>query len=91
MAAIHFYPIPEGEEERIFERYYRTDDAKRKDPTGTGIGLQVARDIIKSHGGELKAKPSTKVSDGFKTVFTGSNTFRELSIFWFIGSPSPSS
>lgn len=37
---------------RIFERFYRGKSA-RKDPTGTGMGLAIARGIAAAHGGEI--------------------------------------
>ena len=37
--------------EKLFELYYRTETAKYKNPTGTGIGLYVARKIMNAHYG----------------------------------------
>lgn len=64
-----------GEEEKVFERDYRTAEAKRTYAPGTGLGLPVARDIIQRHGGILKAKPSepAETHDGkpcWRTTFT---------------------
>ncbi len=47
--------IPSGELTRIFERYYRAVDSRDRVP-GTGIGLAVAHDIVKAHGGEIWAE-----------------------------------
>jgi signal transduction histidine kinase len=38
--------IPEGERERVFERFHRLDREKRAAVAGTGIGLSVVRDLI---------------------------------------------
>ncbi len=45
--------VPEGERERIFERFVRLDDARSRDDGGAGLGLALARDIAVRHGGTL--------------------------------------
>ena len=45
--------IPESERERIFERFYRVDKSRSGRVAGTGLGLSLARDITRAHGGEL--------------------------------------
>ncbi|WP_084965758.1 PAS domain-containing sensor histidine kinase [Thermoactinospora rubra] len=47
--------IPPAQRERIFERRYRGDDARRRDPGGTGLGLPIAREIAQAYGGRLEA------------------------------------
>jgi len=44
--------IPEAERERIFHRFYRRQSAKERVP-GSGMGLYIAREIARAHGGDL--------------------------------------
>ena len=44
--------IPRNERKRIFERFYRGEDARRS-TSGSGLGLYVARKIALAHGGNL--------------------------------------
>ncbi len=48
--------IPEGELEKIFDRLYRTDQARIRDKGGSGLGLAIARSIIEQHGGSIWAE-----------------------------------
>ncbi|MEV4947239.1 HAMP domain-containing sensor histidine kinase [Streptomyces sp. NPDC053755] len=45
--------VPEAERERVFERFVRLDDARARDEGGAGLGLAIARDVARRHGGDL--------------------------------------
>jgi signal transduction histidine kinase len=48
--------IPEHEAQRVFERFYRTDEARSARDGGTGLGLAIARWIVDAHGGAIRAE-----------------------------------
>jgi two-component system osmolarity sensor histidine kinase EnvZ len=39
--------------EEVFKPFLRLDDARNQDEGGTGLGLAIARDIARSHGGDI--------------------------------------
>jgi signal transduction histidine kinase len=45
--------IPENEQKKIFEKFYRGKQASTVSPTGTGLGLTLVKHIMEAHGGEV--------------------------------------
>jgi PAS domain S-box-containing protein len=45
--------ISQEDQERLFDRFYRTESAVRKSIPGTGLGLYLCRSIVEAHGGKI--------------------------------------
>ncbi|WP_144829676.1 cell wall metabolism sensor histidine kinase WalK [Kocuria rhizophila] len=45
--------IPESEQDRVFERFYRVDSARSRQTGGTGLGLSIVKHVMAQHGGEV--------------------------------------
>jgi signal transduction histidine kinase len=48
--------IPAEEVTRVFERFYRSDQARASSAGGTGLGLAIAKWIVDMHGGDIRAE-----------------------------------
>jgi two-component system osmolarity sensor histidine kinase EnvZ len=60
--------IPPEKREHVFKPFVRLDEARNLDASGTGLGLSIARDIARSHGGDITLEDSPL--GGLRAVIT---------------------
>ena len=48
--------IPVAELQRVFERFYRVDKSRARDPGGTGLGLSIVKHLVELQGGQVRAE-----------------------------------
>jgi two-component system heavy metal sensor histidine kinase CusS len=66
----HGEPVSKEHINRLFDRFYRTDPSRKRDSQGAGLGLTIARSVIKVNGGDIIAESSNQTTR-FTIVFDG--------------------
>lgn len=61
--------IPLADQAQIFERFYRGDPAHERQIEGVGLGLSLAREIVKAHGGDLRLSATHEGQVTFSIFF----------------------
>jgi two-component system phosphate regulon sensor histidine kinase PhoR len=60
--------IPEAEQQRIFERFYRVDKGRGRAEGGSGLGLAIVKHVAQSHGGEVSVRSEVDRGSLFRVV-----------------------
>lgn len=55
--------IPEDKLDKIFEKFYRLDVARRSTTGGSGLGLAIAKEIVELHGGKISATSNDEYTE----------------------------
>ena len=65
--------IPEKDQARVFERFYRVDKSHSKEIGGTGLGLSIVKHGAQFHGAEVILKSEPGVGTSITLKFSGKN------------------
>jgi len=60
--------IPKDKLEQVFEPFFRLDESRSREGGGVGLGLSIARDIARAHGGSLELR--NRDPGGLEAVLT---------------------
>ena len=69
--------ISKENQERIFERFYRTDASRNSSKGGSGIGLSIVKKIMEDHGGQVWA--TSKEGTG-TTMYLALRKYQEVPV-----------
>ncbi len=71
--------IPEDEQDKIFEKFYRARGASEQKVVGNGLGLAIAREIATLHGGDIKLESRVGEGSKFSFLLPAAETSRKVS------------
>jgi heavy metal sensor kinase len=57
--------LSEAQQRRIFDRFHRATDTRARDAKGVGLGLSIARSIVKAHGGRMEVTSNPETGSTF--------------------------
>jgi len=69
--------IPPALRERVFEKFYRADDSLTARTPGSGLGLSIARRLMRDLGGDVVCEPREGGGACFRVVLAAATTGRK--------------
>jgi signal transduction histidine kinase len=60
--------VAKGDRAKLFQKFFRADDAVRIAPDGVGLGLYIAKKFAEAHGGTLEADATQKKGATFTLI-----------------------
>jgi signal transduction histidine kinase len=63
--------ISKQDQEKIFDKFYRTDKSRNKESGGTGLGMSIVEKIVKIHKGEIKLQSEENIGTKVYFIFKG--------------------
>jgi PAS domain S-box-containing protein len=72
--------ISEADRAQLFERFFRTSDARVQAIQGTGLGLSIVAAIVKAHGGSVEVQSEVGVGTTFRVVLPVSKTADTIAV-----------
>jgi two-component system, OmpR family, phosphate regulon sensor histidine kinase PhoR len=60
--------IAPGDIDRIFERFWKADNARQRDGEGSGLGLAIVRHVVEAHGGSVSVQSEPRHGATFTVV-----------------------
>jgi two-component system phosphate regulon sensor histidine kinase PhoR len=66
--------IPAEHLPRLFERFYRVDNARSRELGGTGLGLSIVKHLVAAHGGEVRVESEVGHGTRFLVLLPRPNT-----------------
>lgn len=71
------FGISDEDQERLFDPYFRSSDSRIQHISGSGIGLGLARDVAKLHGGDIQIESEVGVGSTFTLFIPGAASMQK--------------
>ncbi len=65
--------IPLEEQEKVFKRFHRLDEARSRASGGSGLGLSIVKNVVKKHGGSIGLVSEVNIGSHFKIFLPKEN------------------